>query len=548
MYTNKTMMQFFEWYLKPDSTHWNRVRKEAVNIKEAGITSVWLPPAYKGAGGVKDVGYAVYDLYDLGEFNQKGTIPTKYGTKDEYLEAIKELKKQGIEVLGDIVLGHKMGADEQERIFAYGNDEYDRNRQISGKQKVRVWTKFTFPGRNNKYSDFKWDWTNFHATDFNAENHETGVYKFIGKEWDEDVDYEFGNYDYLMGVDLDMSDPEVVEELDKWGEWYYDFTGIDGFRIDAVKHIDFNFFREWLNKLREKKEKDIFAVGEYWNAELNILENYINKTERALSLFDVPLHFHFYHASRSNGYYDMRYILKHTLVGTDPELAVTFVDNHDTQPGQSLESWVLEWFKIHAYSLILLRNDGIPCIFYGDYYGIPHDKIKPVKNLDKLLKVRQNKNYGVLHDYFNDCSIIGWSREGVDEIADSGLVVIMTISEGGNKRMYAGKHFAGLTFVDVLGNVDEEIIIDENGFGVFEVADGSTSVYVLKEGQTVPKRSEEIFKDEVEFGALEDIPDGVEPELFFGSNYTNKRIYEPENIEEIFENNVTEASGQSEQN
>ncbi|MBE5927503.1 MAG: alpha-amylase [Lachnospiraceae bacterium] len=548
MYTNKTMMQFFEWYLKPDSTHWNRVIKEAVNIKEAGITSVWLPPAYKGAGGVKDVGYAVYDLYDLGEFNQKGTIPTKYGTKDEYLEAIKELKKQGIEVLGDIVLGHKMGADEQERIFAYGNDEYDRNRQISGKQKVRVWTKFTFPGRNNKYSDFKWDWTNFHATDFNAENHETGVYKFIGKEWDEDVDYEFGNYDYLMGVDLDMSDPEVVEELDKWGEWYYDFTGIDGFRIDAVKHIDFNFFREWLNKLREKKEKDIFAVGEYWNAELNILENYINKTERALSLFDVPLHFHFYHASRSNGYYDMRYILKHTLVGTDPELAVTFVDNHDTQPGQSLESWVLEWFKIHAYSLILLRNDGIPCIFYGDYYGIPHDKIKPVKNLDKLLKVRQNKNYGVLHDYFNDCSIIGWSREGVDEIADSGLVVIMTISEGGNKRMYAGKHFAGLTFVDVLGNVDEEIIIDENGFGVFEVADGSTSVYVLKEGQTVPKRSEEIFKDEVEFGALEDIPDGVEPELFFGSNYTNKRIYEPENIEEIFENNVTEASGQSEQN
>ena len=532
MNKNKTMMQFFEWYLKPDSKHWIRVKNEAAKIKDAGITSVWLPPAYKGAGGVKDVGYAVYDLYDLGEFNQKGTIPTKYGTKDEYLDAIKELKNQGIEVLGDIVLGHKMGADEQERIFAYGNDEYDRNRQISGKQKIRVWTKFTFPGRNNKYSDFKWDWTNFHATDFNAENHETGVYKFIGKEWDEDVDYEFGNYDYLMGLDLDMSDPEVVEELDRWGEWYYDFTGIDGFRIDAVKHIDFNFFREWLNKLREKKGKEIFAVGEYWNAELNILENYINKTERALTLFDVPLHFHFYHASRSNGFYDMRYILKNTLVGTDPELAVTFVDNHDTQPGQSLESWILEWFKIHAYSLILLRDTGIPCVFYGDYYGIPHDKIKPVKHLDTLLKLRQTKNYGVMHDYFNDRSIIGWTREGIDEIPDSGFVAVMTISEGGNKRMYAGKHFAGLTFIDVLKNVDVEIVIDENGFGIFEVQDGSTSIYVLKEGQIVGSRSEEIFKDEVEFGALEEIPDGEEPELFFGSNYTNQRRYEPEEDEE----------------
>ena len=34
------------------------------------------------------MGYGVYDLYDLGEFDQKGTIPTKYGTKQEYLDAV----------------------------------------------------------------------------------------------------------------------------------------------------------------------------------------------------------------------------------------------------------------------------------------------------------------------------------------------------------------------------------------------------------------------------------------------------------------------------
>ena len=43
-------------------------------------------------GGTKEVGYAAYDLYDLGEFDQKGTTRTKYGTKDEYLEAIKSCK------------------------------------------------------------------------------------------------------------------------------------------------------------------------------------------------------------------------------------------------------------------------------------------------------------------------------------------------------------------------------------------------------------------------------------------------------------------------
>lgn len=536
MNQNKTMIQYFEWYLPDDATHWKKVAANAKELREVGITSVWLPPAYKGSTGIHDVGYAVYDLYDLGEFDQKGSIPTKYGTKDEYLNAVKALKEQGIEVLADIVLGHRMGADEQERIFAYGNDEFDRNKEISGKRKIRVWTKFTFPGRNGKYSDFKWDWTNFHGTDYDADSQKNGVYRFIGKQWDEQVDGEFGNYDYLMGVDLDMSDPEVLEELDSWGKWYYDFTGVDGFRIDAVKHIEFNFFRVWLNKLREYSKKDIFAVGEYWNAELHILENYIEKTQRALTLFDVPLHFNLHHASNSNGYYDMRYILKNTLFGTDPEMAVTFVDNHDTQPGQALESWVLEWFKQHAYSLILLREDGIPCVFYGDYYGVPHDDIPSVKKIKELISLRQTHNYGTMHDYFNDRSIIGWTREGIDEIKDSGFAVVMTINDGGDKRMYIGKHFANLTFKDMLENSEAEVLIDENGFGVFPVEDGSVSIYVLaSDKEKVVPRDTTPFKDEVEFGALEDIPDGETPELFYGSNYTNHKTHEEIIVEETKE-------------
>lgn len=506
MNRNKTMMQYFEWYVPANQTFWNKVSKEAGNISDNGITSVWLPPAYKGAGGKKDVGYAVYDLYDLGEFDQKGTVATKYGTKDEYLNAVKTLQNNNIEVLADIVLGHRMGADEKERIFAYGQDAMDRNREIEGKRKITVWTKFTFPGRNGKYSDFKWDWTNFHATDYDAKSKESGIYRFIGKEWDSDVDGEFGNYDYLMGVDLDMSDPEVVEELENWGKWYYDFTGVDGFRLDAVKHIDFSFFKVWLRKLREYSGKDIFAVGEYWNAELPILENYIEKSEHSLSLFDVPLHFNMHHASNSNGYYDMRYILKNTLVGKYPELAVTFVDNHDTQPEQALESWVLEWFKPHAYSIIMLRDTGYPCVFYGDYYGIPHNKIKAVKSLKRIIELRRDYAYGRQHDYFDDRSIVGWTREGVKDITESGLAVVMTVSTGGRKRMYVGKHYAGCRFYDALKNVSEDVIIDDEGFGWFTVNDGSVSVYIPKKG-TVAGEYDEEYTDPMEVGALDEVHD-----------------------------------------
>ena len=91
MASNNTMMQYFEWYLSSDSTLWNKITQNAKHLENIGITHLWLPPAYKGAGGINEVGYAVYDLYDLGEFNQKDTIPTKYGTKDEYLNAIPAL-------------------------------------------------------------------------------------------------------------------------------------------------------------------------------------------------------------------------------------------------------------------------------------------------------------------------------------------------------------------------------------------------------------------------------------------------------------------------
>ena len=87
----KTIIQYFEWYLPADGQHWNRTAEDAAHLAELGFTDVWLPPAYKGHTGANDVGYGVYDTYDLGEFDQKGSVATKYGTKDEYLNAIRAL-------------------------------------------------------------------------------------------------------------------------------------------------------------------------------------------------------------------------------------------------------------------------------------------------------------------------------------------------------------------------------------------------------------------------------------------------------------------------
>lgn len=142
-------MQYFEWYMNCNKNLWNIVKKKGEELSNIGVTSIWLPPAYKGAGGAMDVGYGVYDLYDLGEFDQKGSIPTKYGTKNEYLEAIVQLQQAGIEVYGDIVLDHLMGADKTQTIKAVKVNWDDRFQEEGEEQTVEVWTKFTYPRKKS---------------------------------------------------------------------------------------------------------------------------------------------------------------------------------------------------------------------------------------------------------------------------------------------------------------------------------------------------------------------------------------------------------------
>jgi alpha-amylase len=473
---NRTIMQFFQWYLPSDGGHWNFLKKQCKNLSEVGINTLWLPPAYKGSGGINDTGYGVYDLYDLGEFDQKSTVRTKYGTKDQYIEAIAEAHKNNIDILADIVINQKNGADATQWVKVVKVDPENRNNKISGEYDIKAWTKFNFSGRNNMYSDFKWNWEQFDGVDWDENKKESAIFEFTGsgKKWDSGVDSENGNYDYLMCTDVDFSSSIVYEELLKWGLWYIEIANIDGFRLDAVKHIRFEFFKRWINDIRKITNKELFTVGEYWQADLNVLKKYVENTCHEFNIFDVPLHYNFCSAANEKENYDLRNLMSNTLISCYPQNSVTFVDNHDTQPGQALESWIDNSFKLQAYTFILTRREGIPCVFFGDYYGLPNNNIAPLREqLDKLLKARQDFAYGWQHDYFDDAHIVGWTRE-------NGLAALISNSNnGGSKKMFVGEKLSGKTFVDLTGNVSGEIKIDDDGNGNFTVNGNSYSVWCI---------------------------------------------------------------------
>ncbi|HEV2845071.1 MAG TPA: alpha-amylase, partial [Thermoanaerobaculia bacterium] len=345
--TNGTMMQYFHWYNSSADTLWLKVSDQADELAAAGITALWLPPSYK-AINCGDVGYGVYDLYDLGEFNQKGSVRTKYGTRAQYLAAIGAAHNNGLQVYGDVVFNHKGGADFTEWVTATRVQTWDRNIEYGGDFSIQAWTGFDFPGRGNTYSAFKWRWYHFAGVDWDENRKESGkIYKFrgTGKAWDWRVHDENGNYDYLMHADLDLQHADVVNELMSWGVWYVNSTGVDGLRLDALKHVKYDFWSGWLDHVRNTTGKPLFTVGELWSYDVQDLHDWLTDTGGRAALFDAQLHLNFFTASRAGGGYDMRDIMDNTLMEQQPAKAVTLVENHATQPLQALESPVMDWFK-----------------------------------------------------------------------------------------------------------------------------------------------------------------------------------------------------------
>ena len=476
------MMQAFEWDSPADGGYYKFLKENAKKIKDAGIDALWLPPMCKGSGD-QDVGYGIYDLWDLGEFDQKGTVRTKYGTKEELLAAIDELHKNNIKVYADVVLNHKGSADFEEEFMARMVDQNNREKDVSEDMKIKAWTGFDFPGRAGKYSGFVWHYYHFTGVDYDANTDTKAIFRVLGdgKYWDEGVSDEKGNFDYLMNADIDHSHPEVKEEIFKWVDWFMDQTGVDGFRYDALKHISDEFIYDLSNHIMEKKKEDFYLFGEYWQYDDGQIDGYLDDTDWKIDLFDVPLHFHMQEASKSNGNYDMRNIFNNTIVKNHPLQAVTFVDNHDSQPGQSLDSWVDDWFKEIAYSLILFRKDGYPCIFAGDYYGLKGEiKKDPLKEMiDKMLDVRKKYSFGDQDEYFDNPQVVGWVRR--TDADTSSLAILISIGDMAEKQMFVGEEEAGKVYIDLSGNNKNTVTIDEDGNGVFNVGPGSVSYWAAEE-------------------------------------------------------------------
>ncbi|KAJ8072487.1 hypothetical protein PM082_016046 [Marasmius tenuissimus] len=472
---NPLMVQFFTWdsLRKGEQSWWQHLESEIPELARLGVTQVWIPPPTKAAA--KDGrGYDAYDLWDLGEFDQKGQVGTRWGTKEELLQTCITAKNHSVDMIVDAVL-NILTSTKWELIARRSFPPYlfkkptDYERQeksgisraglplISPEEATRI-VSSVGPKSISQL-----------GVDFDRHTHKREIYRIVGGKhsgWSPHVDCELGNYDYLLGSD------------------------VSGFRLDAIKHIDWTFLLDFLLATKGATNSRLFVVSEYWSPNLRRVLEYVRRLEGQSAFFDVPLHAKFHEASKLGSRYDLRGIMNNTLAKARPRDAVTFVDNHEwvfcfsramqRAETDSVLSTVEDNFKVHAYALILLRPEGYPCVFYGDLYPNEECYNESIsQGIRLLIEVRKKFAYGTIKEYPAHRNCIGFIRTG-DAIHSGGCAVVLSNKEGASCeiRMNVGRENGNRIFKSFLGQLESQVKLDNDGWGSFLCVPGSAQVWV----------------------------------------------------------------------
>ncbi|MFE5400938.1 pullulanase-type alpha-1,6-glucosidase [Streptomyces sp. NPDC056580] len=402
-------------------------------IKGLGTTAIWMAPIFKNrpVQGTGDNASAGYHGYWITDFTQ---VDPHFGTNEDLSALIAKAHAKGMKVFFDVITNHTADVvDYQEKSYGYlskgafpyltkDGRPFDDADYADGGRKFPATDAGSFPYTPKAASASKVPaWLNDPTM-----YHNRGDSTYAG---------ESTTYGDFSGLDdLWTERPEVVSGMEKiYQRWVRDY-GIDGFRIDTVKHVDMDFWTQWATALdayaAAHGRKNFFMFGEVYSADTSVTSPYVTQGR-----LDATLDFPFQDAARAYasqggsarklaGVFGDDY--KYTTDKANAYEQVTFLGNHDMgrigyflkqDNPKATDAEILKKDKLANELMFLSR--GNPVVYYGDeqgFTGAGGDK-----------DARQTMFASKVADYLDDDEI-GTDRTHASDAYDTGAPLYRQIA------------------------------------------------------------------------------------------------------------------------
>ncbi|OGR77414.1 MAG: hypothetical protein A2X32_04385 [Elusimicrobia bacterium GWC2_64_44] len=287
--------------------------------------------------------------------NQWYNLDSQWGKKEELFKAVKNMHAAGVKVVADIVLNHRNG--------------------------TKDWADYTNP-----------DWP---TTTIVRNDEWQGSPK---SPWDDEGQGDFGCRD------LDHRAPVVQEDTKVFLRYLKNTVGFDGWRYDMVKG-----YPGYYVGMYDGASNPVFSVGEFYDANRQLLANWVDSTDsasdkrNAATVFDFTTRYNLVAAVENERYELLRDGNRPSgMIGWWPAKSVTFVENHDTSPRDVnfLPNASAEYKtqRLMGYAYIL-THPGIPSVFWPHFFDWGADyrgKLQALVNVRKAAGLSSTSRIGIL--------------------------------------------------------------------------------------------------------------------------------------------------------
>jgi glycosidase len=326
----------------PDGVHggdFAGIERRLPYLRDLGITAIWITPVQKNVDGAYH-GYWIQDLF---------SVDPRLGTMDDLRRLIRRAHEHGIAVFLDIVCNH------------------------TGPMSAPI-------GGQHAWSDTPYTlaWRDSSVLPSPAFFRNLDIYHRHGdvKEW-RDPYQILGELPGGLD-DLATERADVREMLIEIYTWWMEQTGCDGFRVDTVKHVEADFWYEFLAAMRLHAEaigrRDFFIFGEVFAFDDESCARYTWTDSLGRRGFDAVLNFSLSGSIRNafaedRGVADLARSIRNLSLYDSAARGrlFTFVDNHDIPRFLHLAGGDTK--RIERALTLLFALEGIPILYYGTEQG-----------------------------------------------------------------------------------------------------------------------------------------------------------------------------------